>query len=94
MILKPIDAFFMVWLLLMSLTALFAFAVDKWLAGRSRSRVSEATLLWFSALGGWIGGFLAMKLFRHKTAKGPFKLKFAATLLPCLAWLGLWWVWR
>ena len=43
-----------------------------------RWRVAEASLLWVSALGGWPGGLLGMVLFRHKSAKGSFQLKFAA----------------
>jgi uncharacterized membrane protein YsdA (DUF1294 family) len=33
-------------------------------------------------MGGWPTGFVGMKLFRHKTAKWTFKLKYALALLP------------
>lgn len=62
------------------------FGFDKWRAGRGGNRVAEATLLWSSALGGWPGGLLGMILFRHKSAKGSFQLKFIAA---CLVWSAL-----
>ncbi len=57
------------------------FGFDKWRAGRGGNRVAESTLLWSSALGGWPGGLLGMILFRHKSAKGSFQLKFLAAAL-------------
>ena len=41
------------------------------------------------ALGGWIGGFIGMMVFRHKTAKWTFKFKYAIALIPFAAevWL-------
>ena len=57
------------------------FGFDKWRAGRGGNRVAESTLLWSSALGGWPGGLLGMILFRHKSAKGSFQLKFIAAAL-------------
>ncbi len=61
-----------------SACTLVLFGFDKWRAGRGGRRVAEASLFWVSALGGWPGGFLGMALFRHKSAKGSFQLKFAA----------------
>ena len=57
------------------------FGFDKWRAGSGGGRVAESTLLWSSALGGWPGGLLGMILFRHKSAKGSFQLKFLAAAL-------------
>lgn len=50
--------------------------------------MAESTLWWISALGGWPGGLLAILLFRHKSAKGSFQLKFAAAFLVWVALLG------
>lgn len=81
------------WLALSSAWAFLLFGFDKWRANRGGRRVAEATLCWLSALGGWPGGFLGMILFRHKSAKGSFQLKFAAAFF---GWAGLvagvWWI--
>jgi len=86
--LKPLDQILLVWLGVMSVLTFLVFGFDKWRAGRAGERVSEARLIWLSALGGWLGGLLGMIIFRHKTSKGSFKLKFAIALAPSA--VGLW----
>ena len=49
------------------------YGVDKWKAQRGRWRVSETVLLGLAALGGSVGAWLAMQLFRHKTQKKKFR---------------------
>ena len=74
-------------LLLIGWTAVFGawafvlFGFDKWRAGRGGARVAESTLCWVSALGGWPGGLLGIMVFRHKSAKPAFRLKFTAAFL-------------
>lgn len=87
---NPRDPQFIVaaWLGITSLAALLLFGFDKWQAGRKGARVAESTLWWVSALGGWPGGLLAILLFRHKSAKGSFQLKFAAAFV---VWVALIW---
>ena len=65
------------WLGLTSLTAFTLFGWDKFRAGRSGQRISEFSLAVWGAIGGWPGGLLGMLLFRHKTAKLTFMLKYA-----------------
>lgn len=74
------------WFVALSAWTFLVFGFDKWRASRAGSRVSEATLFWLSALGGWPGGLLGMILFRHKSAKGSFQLKFAVAFF---LWAGL-----
>jgi uncharacterized membrane protein YsdA (DUF1294 family) len=75
------------WVGASSLVAFLLFGYDKWRASRgSQSRVSEFCLVTTSALGGWPGGLLGMLLFRHKTGKLTFKLKFAVGFV---VWVGL-----
>jgi uncharacterized membrane protein YsdA (DUF1294 family) len=69
------------WFMLASAWTFILFGWDKWRAGRSGRRVSEATLCWCSAPGGWPGGLLGLVIFRHKSAKDSFQLKFAAALV-------------
>lgn len=45
------------------------FGYDKIQAQNGGWRVREADLCKSALLGGWIGGFLAMHMFRHKTQK-------------------------
>lgn len=77
-----------------SVITFMAFGWDKWRAGRSGQRVSEWTLVLLGALGGWLGGIVGMRVFRHKTAKGTFKLKYTLALLPFAMELWAWWHWR
>jgi uncharacterized membrane protein YsdA (DUF1294 family) len=59
--------------LLMNLVAFGLFGWDKRAAGNQRRRVPEARLLWCCLLGGFVGGWMAMSLFRHKTRKRSFQ---------------------
>lgn len=70
------------------------FGFDKWRAGRAGDRVSEWTLVLLGALGGWVGGLIGMKVFRHKTIKGTFQLKYVLALGPFIAEIWAWWHWR
>lgn len=74
------------WVVLASAWAFGLFGFDKWRAQRGRRRVAESALWWVSALGGWPGGLLGLLVFRHKSAKTSFQLKFAAAFL---VWAGL-----
>ena len=49
------------------------YGVDKWKARQGRWRVPEATLIGLAALGGSVGAWVAMQLFRHKTKKNKFR---------------------
>ncbi len=83
------------WLVLTNVAAFLLFAWDKFKSGGpGRNRISEFNLAAIGALGGWPGGLLAMLLFRHKTAKLSFQLKYAlaflvwaALIYAALAWL-------
>ena len=65
-------------------------ALDKRRARRGGWRVPEKTLFWLAAMGGSLGGLLAMRLFRHKTKKPAFTVGFGALFIlqtVLLAWL-------
>jgi uncharacterized membrane protein YsdA (DUF1294 family) len=51
-------------------------AYDKHLAKAQKRRIPERTLLSFVFFGGTIGSGLAMLIFRHKTSKKSYLLKF------------------
>lgn len=61
-------------LCIINLLAFATYGMDKWLAKRGKSRVSERTLLLLAAAGGAVGAFIAMQLFRHKTLHKKFTI--------------------
>jgi len=76
------------------MAAFIAFGLDKWQATRGGWRASEWLLIKLGILGGWPGGLLGMMLFRHKTAKPSFKLKYSLALIPFAAEVWAWLHWR
>ena len=64
-------------LIVLAIVNLFAFilyGIDKAKAKRGAWRIPEATLLLVAFLGGSLGAFLGMELFRHKTKHAKFKV--------------------
>jgi uncharacterized membrane protein YsdA (DUF1294 family) len=92
--LNNLDSWAAGWFAAINSVTFLAFGFDKWRAGRSSQRVAERTLVLLGAIGGWPGGLFAMKVFRHKTAKATFKLKYALALIPFAAEIWGWWYWR
>jgi len=56
--------------------AFIAYGADKRAAQRGDWRIPEAYLHTLEFLGGWIGAFIAQKIFHHKTKKRSFQLMF------------------
>ena len=52
------------------------YGCDKELAERGCRRIPEWNLLAWDLLGGWPGGLLGQSLFRHKTVKVSYRIKF------------------
>jgi uncharacterized membrane protein YsdA (DUF1294 family) len=53
---------------------------DKQKAQSGEWRIPESTLHFTDLIGGWPGGFLAQRKYRHKTAKGSFQFLFWVTV--------------
>ena len=68
-------------LLAINLFVFLLFAYDKRCARRHQWRVPEKVLLLACALGGAVGGYLAMQLCRHKTRKWKFRLTVPLLIL-------------
>ena len=66
--------FLTLYFFLINIVTFVTFGIDKNLSKHNQLRVPESTLLLLSALGGALGGFLAMYIFRHKTQKAKFFL--------------------
>ena len=62
--------------------------VDKAKAKRGARRVPEATLFFFAALGGSLGGIAGMAVFHHKTLHKSFRIGFPVLFLCQLALAG------
>ena len=76
----------------LSVITFFMYGVDKFKAQRGKWRISEKTLLISSFIGGAVGGFLAMQLFRHKTKHWYFNVVNILGLMwqiGLIAWLVL-----
>ena len=70
------------WLVAWSISLFILYGIDKGQAKRGGWRVPEAMLHGLALIGGFIGGWLGMFIFRHKTQKPVFKVVLAiATLI-------------
>lgn len=86
-------AVFAIWTLLASgITALLYF-LDKRAAAKDQRRIAEKTLLAWSLFGGWPGGWLASRKFRHKTQKWSYRVQFASCVFLNVATTSLFWWW-
>ena len=76
----------------LSVITFFMYGIDKFKAQRGKWRISEKALLISSFIGGAVGGFLAMQLFRHKTKHWYFNVVNILGLvwqIGLIAWLVL-----
>jgi uncharacterized membrane protein YsdA (DUF1294 family) len=64
------------WLVSINIVAFGYYGYDKARARGAASRVPEVVLHGLTFLGGSIGAYAGMELFRHKTIKGSFRIVF------------------
>ena len=64
-----------------NIVTFMAYGADKRAAVRGMWRVPEANLHTLEFLGGWIGAFVAQKVFRHKTKKKSYRVMFWLMLI-------------
>ena len=57
---------------MINIIAFLMYGVDKWNAKHELRRIPEKTLLGIAAVGGSVGAYVGMQLFRHKTRKPKF----------------------
>ena len=62
------------YLVVINLMAFVLYGIDKKRAIRNEHRIKEGVLLWIARLGGAIGSWLGIKLFRHKTKHTKFRI--------------------
>ena len=71
----------LLYILLVNLGGFIAFGIDKKRSVRSKWRIPETTLMTFALMGGSIGCFFGMRIFRHKTQKPLFFIGVPVILL-------------
>lgn len=63
------------YLAIVNLVAFLIYGIDKSLSKRKGCRrIPERTLLWMARIGGGVGSWMGMLLFRHKTKHTRFKV--------------------
>jgi uncharacterized membrane protein YsdA (DUF1294 family) len=74
------------YLAFINVAAFLAFGIDKRRALKGSWRTPEATLHTLGLLGGFIGGYAGMGIFRHKSSKISFRVVFfLASAVSCAA---------
>ena len=61
-----------IYVTMINIIAFLMYGVDKWNAKHELRRIPEKTLLGIAAVGGSVGAYVGMQLFRHKTRKPKF----------------------
>lgn len=75
-------------MMFMSLWLFALMGIDKHRAQNRQWRIPEARLFLYAILGGAIGGWLGMRVFRHKTKHIQFEIGFP--LIAVLHLIALW----
>jgi uncharacterized membrane protein YsdA (DUF1294 family) len=59
--------YFTIYFIIINLITFSIYGLDKYKAKKHKWRISENMLMMLAAVGGFIGAFLGMRFFRHKT---------------------------
>ncbi len=81
-------AIYWILVLAMSVICFAAYGLDKRRAVQGGCRVPELSLQILALLGGWPGGWLAQRQFRHKTKKPAFLIAFWCVVVLHVALVG------
>lgn len=87
------EQFILVYLVVMSVVTFFVYGIDKWKAQHKRWRIPESVLLGLAAVGGSVGAWLGMQVWRHKTQHKKFRYGVPAIFVAQVA-LAVWWLAR
>lgn len=80
-LLKPLFIPLIFYFLIVNLIAFILMGADKKKAKKNEYRIPEKTLFFFAFIGGFVGGILGMKHFRHKTKHKKFTTGFLLILI-------------
>ena len=87
MLSKIIRYGFPILFLVMGLVTMIYYGLDKRAAIKGKRRTPEKVLFALNLAGGFLGGWIGMNTFRHKTKHPKF---YAVQLISTVLWLGLW----
>ena len=73
------------YLLAVNVVTFWVYGVDKLKAKKGKWRIPESTLLLMAAVGGSVGAWLGMSLWRHKTQHKKFKFGVPAIFVVQMA---------
>ena len=79
----------LVYLAAITVVTFIVYGIDKWKAQHKRWRIPESVLLGLAALGGSVGAWLGMQVWRHKTQHKKFKYGVPAIFVAQVA-LAVW----
>ena len=63
----------LIYLIIINVVTFFVYGIDKYKAKHAKWRIPEATLLLLAVVGGSVGAWCGMKVWRHKTMHKKFK---------------------
>ena len=78
----------LIYLAVINVVTFFIYGIDKWKAKNSKWRIRETALLGLAVLGGSIGAWLGMKVWRHKTQHKKFRYGIPAIIIIQLVIIG------
>ena len=81
------------WFAACTVVAFLTYGYDKAIAGSGWRRIPEKLLLAIALAGGTIGAFVGMQVFRHKTAKESFRIRFWLVVIVQGAAIAAYWAW-
>ncbi len=64
----------LLYLLVINLVTWLVYGVDKWKARKNKWRIPEKTLIGLAVIGGSVGAYAGMQMFRHKTKHKKFTI--------------------
>lgn len=59
--------YFLIYIILVNIVTFITYGIDKFKAKKHKWRISESALIGLAAIGGFVGAFAGMQMFRHKT---------------------------
>ncbi|MBO6080008.1 MAG: DUF1294 domain-containing protein [Bacteroidales bacterium] len=77
----PITTIIVFYLVILNVLTFLLYGIDKWKAKHSRWRIPESLLLGMAAVGGSVGAWLGMRVWRHKTQHKKFRYGVPAILV-------------
>ncbi len=84
--------YLIIYFIFINVSAFSVYGIDKYLAVKDKRRLSEYSLLLLSFLGGSMGAFVAMLLFRHKIKKISYMMKYIVIVI--LQIVAIWYIYQ